>query len=135
MYASTIATETITGHAIPVLVGLQAQGDLLIIPADTPSLARVIVDETTRRPLTTHEVIRGESGRNAHTLLAAPDAATIADITRDPTGLALVALTVNDGREAQLHHVEHGSNLIGPGDYVIRRQQELTAAGMRQVAD
>lgn len=127
-------TENLPALDVPVITGCQAQGDLVVIPADWASVRGCTTDETSRRPLTVHEVVRGEMGRNAHTLAAEPGAATIADVT-DPTGLALVAVTVDPGREAQLHHVEHGLNLIGPGAYIIRRQQESTAAGMRLVAD
>ena len=122
---------------VPVLTGLQAQGDLLIIPASSPSITRDCrIDWAAMTPLTPagHDVVKGENGRHSHTLHAATGTVSMAPVT-DTVGLAIVAVDIPDGSVALLTHVEHGDNLIGPGRYVIRAQQEKSLQAMRRVVD
>lgn len=101
---------------IPVLTGLQAQGDVMVVPrpALEPAMAAI--------PRTGLPVVRGEFGGNTHTLLAE------GEVRFDPAaeeGLDLGTLTVAEGAVAYLAHPEHAYSGIGPGTYVLRRQREL----------
>ncbi|WP_067847191.1 hypothetical protein [Nocardia lijiangensis] len=119
---------------IPVIDGMHAQGDLLVIPVR-------LLDSVAPRPdaLWRHvppggiEVLRGVAGGNPHTLVAEPGSCRWTIQLDDPTGLALgmfVADTV-----AYLMHPEHGATGSAPGAYVIRRQRENSFYGVRLVAD
>lgn len=116
---------------VPILVGLQCQGDIAVVPAATvPMLKHGVMAPL---PVEGWEVVRGTADRNPHLLVADAGAVTFtADVT-DPTGLAAGVIDV--ATETFLIHPEHGANGIGPGRYVIRRQREMTAAGWRRVAD
>lgn len=105
--------------SIPVLTGMQRQGDVLVIPA--AMLAQV--EATKPVPATGVPVVRGEAGGNTHALVA--DGPVFCD-TREATvnNLTLATLTVPDGSVAYLAHPEHGYSGIGPGSYVLRRQRE-----------
>ena len=124
---------------IPVTDGIQAQGDLLVIPiallADDP-LSR------TRRgvsivgsprwhavPGAGVEVLRSGAGGNPHTLVADPGTCRWTTGVDDPQQLALGALRTTG--VAYLIHPEHGGSGIAPGSYVIRRQRERAAAPQR----
>lgn len=110
---------------IPLLSGLQFQGDVAIVPtgsrrATTPVPARGVA------------VVRGENGGNTHAIQA--DGRVSCDVREaSATDLLLAVLTVESG-EAVLCHPEHGFNRIGPGDYELRRQREQ-ADELRLVAD
>jgi hypothetical protein len=108
---------------IPVINGPQAQGDLIVIPLD------FLADITTARgahwrdvPGTGIDVLRAAAAGNPHTLVADPGTCRWTTGVRDPTGLALGALTATS--VAYLVHPEHGASGIAPGSYVIRRQRE-----------
>lgn len=110
---------------IPMLSGLQRQGDVLVLPASAKA--------TTPVPAAGFPVVRGEAGGNTHLLLA------IGDVRFDvksvsATNLTLGVLTVGPDAEAFLAHPEHGYLGIAPGDYEIRRQREQ-ADELRLVAD
>ena len=109
--------------AIPVVDGLQAQGDLIVIPLE-------ILDDVTV-PATAHwtrvrpegvELLRGAAGGNPHTLTADHGACRWTTRVDDPLRLALGALTTTE--VAYLIHPEHGATGVAPGTYVIRRQRE-----------
>lgn len=115
---------------VPILDGLQFQGDVAVIPA-----ALLAESETVMTPIPAAgiPVVRGEAGGNTHLLLAdgpvfwAPAKAFAND-------LDLGVVSVPDGSTAFLAHPEHGYSGIAPGSYVLRRQREQ-ADEIRMVAD
>jgi hypothetical protein len=112
--------------AIPVEAGLQAQGDLLIVPlAELADRVRVRPGAAwVEVPPDGVELLRGGTGGNAHTLVADPGTCVWTADVEDATGLALgvfEAMAV-----AYLMHREHGGAGIAPGVYTVRRQRELT---------
>lgn len=108
---------------IPVLAGLQFQGDVAVIPQTGLITADVTAAPVPREGIA---VVRGESGGNTHLLLAAgpchwtpsPTAGT------HPDDLDLGTLTVAEGSTAYLAHPEHAYAGISTGTYVLRRQRE-----------
>jgi hypothetical protein len=124
-----------TQVAIPVLGGLQAQGDLIVIP-------RALLDDVVVPDWAVHrdvpasglELLRSATGGNPHTLVADPHTCTWTDWVRDPTGLAIGLLRAT--APAYLIHPEHGGSGIAPGEYVIRRQRERgSSRPTRLIAD
>lgn len=115
---------------IPVLTGLQAQGDVIVLPATGRHAA------TTPVPQQGVAVVRGENGGHTHLLLAAGTVAWDPSATAgaDPSDLDLGVLTVADGATAYLAHPEHAYSGIGAGTYVLRRQREQADVA-RFVAD
>lgn len=105
---------------IPVLAGLQAQGDIIVIPA---TVAGLRVTAANPVPQAGVPVVRGENGGNTHLLLAEGDVRWDGRTPRDQE-LSLGTLTVHPGAVAHLAHPEHGYASIAPGTYVIRRQRE-----------
>lgn len=99
---------------IPVLTGIQRQGDVFVVPMRKGRVAGL-------KPIPAEgiAVVRGEAGGNTHLLVGdgqwAPN-------TTDPADQG--TLTVAKGESAYLIHPEHGGTGIGPGQYVIRRQRE-----------
>jgi hypothetical protein len=98
---------------IPILTGVQRQGDVLIVPTTITAggvpLGRGV------------EVVRAEQGSNTHTLHG--DGLWL---PADRDGLSQGHLTVPDGGVAYLIHTEeHNALGIGPGSYDIRRQREF----------
>ena len=103
---------------IPVLTGLQAQGDVMVVPRPALEPATAAV------PRAGLPVVRGEFGGHTHMLLA--EGAVAFDAAGgDEDGLDLGTLTVAEGAVAYLAHPEHAYSGIGPGTYVLRRQREL----------
>jgi hypothetical protein len=117
---------------IPVTGGIQAQGDLLVIPiallaAETRGWARrtVSIADSARWhevPGPGIEVLRAGTGGNPHTLVADPGTCRWTTGVHDPERLALGALSTTGA--AYLIHPEHGGSGIASGTYVIRRQRE-----------
>lgn len=107
---------------VPVLNGLQAQGDIIVVPAVVANRP-AITDAQTPIPQTGVPVVRGENGGNTHLLLAEGDVRFDASAPRDGD-LQLGTLTVAEGATAYLAHPEHGYAGIAPGTYIIRRQRE-----------
>lgn len=110
---------------IPVLPGLQFQGDVAIVPTvDQKILA--IVNDADAVPRHGVAVVRGENGGNTHLLLASGPCfwAPSASSGTDPSDLDLGVLTVPDGSTAYLAHPEHAFAGIGAGTYTLRRQRE-----------
>lgn len=105
---------------IPVLTGLQFQGDVAVIPDQRHTPA------TTEIPTKGVPVVKGENGGNTHLLLA--DGACFFDASAtagdDPDDLDLGTLTVFEGATAYLAHPEHAFSGIGTGTYTLRRQRE-----------
>lgn len=106
---------------VPVLAGMQRQGDLIIIPAEIAHGMLVGPQGVA--------VIRGEAGGNTHLLVAD------GEVRWQPTtGQTLGHVMVAEGATAFLLHPEHGAQGIAPGSYAIRRQREM-ADEIRMVAD
>ncbi|MET8778114.1 hypothetical protein AB0H49_08450 [Nocardia sp. NPDC050713] len=119
---------------IPIIDGMHAQGDLLVIPARMADEVTLRTDARWRDvPPSGIEVLRGAAGGNPHTLVAEHGTCLWTPALNDPTGLALGmfdALGV-----AYLMHPEHGATGSAPGCYVIRRQREHGNYRTRLVAD
>lgn len=115
---------------VPTVAGLQHQGDVSVIPASMVHDYRTPTDAVPREGV---PVVRGESGGNAHLLLAeGPVLLTLR--AASATDLTLGCLLVLPGATAWLDHPEHGNTGIAPGVYVLRRKREF-ADELRMVAD
>jgi hypothetical protein len=105
--------------SVPVLSGMQRQGDVLVLPAAMVNN----IEATKPVPTTGVPVVRGENGGNTHALVA--DGPVFCDVRQATVeNLTLAVLTVPEGSVAYLAHPEHGYSGIGPGSYVLRRQRE-----------
>ncbi len=113
--------------AVPVLSGLQAQGDVIVVPADS-------APATTSVQPAGFPVVEGESGGNTHLLLAEGDVRFDQSSTTSGADLVLGTLTVAEGATAYLAHPEHAYTGIAPGTYELRRQREQ-ADEIRMVQD
>ena len=136
-YAAVLGAHhvEIPGHLVadaevPVLAGMQRQGDIIVIPAKPGA------DTGQPVPADGVAVVRGESGGNTHLLVG--DLDSPGPVTGRPAAggdlLELGTVTVPDGAVAHLVHPEHGAQGIAPGCYRIRRQREQ-ADEIRMVAD
>lgn len=112
---------------VPVLGGLQRQGDILIRPASS------MLANGSMRPVPADglPLVRGENGANTHLLLA--DGSVTARTVTDGS-LLIAAFHVPAGAVAYVAHPEHGFMGIAPGDYWVYRQREQ-ADVIRMVAD
>jgi len=130
---------TIPGHLVadaevPILTGVQAQGDLIIVPAnlddyDTSKVTLVAVPDKGA------QVVAGEATGNTHWLHRGFESPGVTWARVTGHDLVLAVVHVPEGESAELIHTdEHGCNAMGPGDYVIRGKQEL-ADQIRRVAD
>ncbi len=113
---------------IPIISGLQAQGDLIVVPA-----AQSLPVATDPVPRAGIAVVRGESGGNTHLLLA-DGPVFFTPIQRSRSGLTLGVVTVPAGSTGYLAHPEHAYSGIAPGSYELRRQREM-ADEIRMVHD
>lgn len=111
---------------IPVLGGVQRQGDVLVRPA--------AVTANTAVPATGTPVVRGENGGNTHAIYPANGPVFCDVLTGSTRDLRVALLSVPEGSTAYLGHPEHGYMGVAPGTYEIRRQREQ-AEEMRMVAD
>ena len=118
---------------IPVLTGPQCQGDVSICPLHLYG-SKPRFGETHPVNRTGVEVIRGGAMNNAHTLRTIDASVTWKPVAFSSEGVALGLLTVPDGAQCFLEHVEHGYNAIGAGSFVIGRQREQ-ADVVRMVED
>ncbi|GAA3672163.1 hypothetical protein GCM10022224_040460 [Nonomuraea antimicrobica] len=100
---------------IPVLAGLQFQGDVAVVPTNRDP-ARTPVPETGV------PIVRGQNEANTHLLLATGKAYFAPE--RAPGRMVLGVLTVPEGATAYLAHPEHAFTGIAPGTYELRRQRE-----------
>lgn len=130
----TTGVAVVTGQDfdldIPVLTGIQRQGDVLVRPLDVLTGTAA----TTPVPAAGTPVVRGENGGNTHAIYPA-DGPVFCDLQEvSATDLRVATLTVPEGSTAYLGHPEHGYMGVGPGEYEIRRQREM-AEEMRMVAD
>jgi hypothetical protein len=113
---------------VPVIDGLQAQGDLIVLPL---GLLGWVARDWWELPAEGRELVRGEAGNNPHTLVA--DRGTCRMITwlADPERLAIAAF--ENTAPAWLIHPEHGATGIAPGAWFVRRQRELSAGFRKPV--
>ena len=80
--------------AIPVIDGLQAQGDLIVVPFADLTEVMIVPNAYWREvPGSGIDVLRGGAGGNPHTLVADPGACRWTTGVRDNTGLALTSAT------------------------------------------
>jgi hypothetical protein len=121
--------------SIPVVDGLQAQGDLIVIPLSVvASSARVRPDARWRDvPPEGVELLRGAAGGNPHTLVADPGTCRWTTDMSDSHWLAIGVFETS--AVAYLLHPEHGATGCTPGAYVVRRQREFEGRRARLVAD
>lgn len=121
---------------VPVLSGLQHQGDVSVVPL---RMATNYIKPRRPVPVEGVPVLQGESDGNTHLLLASGNvlfdrwertSSSYVDITR----ITLGCLLVEAGAEAYLDHPEHGNSGIAPGRYVLRRKREM-ASEFRLVID
>jgi hypothetical protein len=109
---------------VPVLDGLQLQGDVAVIPVPDGPVRTVapggsIPDEGVC-------VVRGELGGNSHQLIADGGGVRWSPASpHEPDALALGRLSVRPGSVAYLAHPEHAYAGIAPGTYLLRRQREF----------
>src|SRR4051794_23044098 len=104
---------------VPVVDGLQHQGDVSVVPA------RMVDDYTRPRvpvPAAGVSLLRGESSGNTHRLLAGGEVwyERAWHFVSDESVLTLGCLLVGGDAEAYLDHPEHGNSGIAPGAYVLR---------------
>jgi hypothetical protein len=111
---------------IPVLAGVQRQGDVLVLPAKVTARTTV--------PAGGAPVVRGENGGNTHAIYAADGPVFCDTYAASVRDLRVAVLSVPEGSTAYLGHPEHGYMGIAPGDYEIRRQREM-AEEMLMVSD
>ena|ERR1700733_10363278 len=116
---------------IPVNDGLQAQGDLFIVPR--PELAGTTRDGSAGGtiPAAGIAVIEAIGGGHEHRLFASvPGTAFWTDSGRIGQSIGILECT----EPAYVIHPEHGATGIAPGTYELRRQREQ-ADEERLVAD
>jgi hypothetical protein len=118
---------------IPVVDGLQAQGDLIVIPLALVTTSVQIRPGWQRVPAEGVELLRGAAGGNPHTLVADPGTCRWTTNVWDAESLAIGAFETS--AVAYLLHPEHGATGCVPGTYVIRRQREHEGQRARLVAD
>jgi hypothetical protein len=112
---------------VPVLGGLQAQGDLFIIPR--PGRAATAAPKPV--PAGGIPVIAAVGGGHEHRLFAGiPGTATFTPAAGGGQDIGVLECTA----PAYVLHPEHGAAGIAPGSYVLRRQREF-AEQERLVAD
>ena len=116
---------------VPVLDGLQAQGDVLIIPQAITALRPLAGGAAQPVPAAGIPVVAAAGGGHEHRLFAGqPGTVTFTPASRGGQDIGLLECTAS----AYLLHPEHGAAGIAPGGYLIRRQREQ-AAQERLVAD
>ncbi|RPA58971.1 hypothetical protein EF294_14120 [Gordonia oryzae] len=114
-----------TALPVPVTTGLQAQGDLLVVPwrMVAPEMHTVRWSASSASvPRAGIELLRSAGGGNPHTLLA--DGACTWTQPHFVDDVILTLGVIDASSVAYLLHPEHGASGIAPGRYVIRRQRE-----------
>ncbi|MGV9775253.1 hypothetical protein [Streptosporangium sp. NPDC003464] len=121
--------------SIPVVDGLQAQGDLIVIPlpVTAPSVRPWCDAGWTDVPPEGVELLRGAAGGNPHTLVADPGTCRWTTDVLDSDGLAIGIFETS--AVAYLLHPEHGATGCTLGAYAVRRQREYEGRRARLVAD
>ncbi|NRN65313.1 hypothetical protein GC106_25240 [Kibdelosporangium sp. 4NS15] len=107
---------------MPVIDGLQAQGDLIVIPLDMVPTINPWWGTERYVPRGGVELVRGEAGNNPHTLVADPWTCKYTTNAQDPLVLGIAAFA--NTAPVYLIHPEHGGTGVAPGTWLVRRQQE-----------
>jgi hypothetical protein len=128
LVGTSVPDHLVADAEVPVLVGPQAQGDLLVFRKEASSgLAWQPV------PINGLQLMHGEATGNTHWLHPGFQSPGIQFARSSADGVRLGFLLVPPGQTALLIHTdEHGANGIGPGTYVIHRKREriqLPASG------
>ncbi|WP_433436026.1 hypothetical protein [Nonomuraea sp. CA-141351] len=120
---------------IPVVDGLQAQGDLIVIPHSVVAASVQTLSGSLWQPVPPEgvELLRGAAGGNPHTLVADPGTCRWTTWVSDLDGLAIGVFEASAA--VYLLHPEHGGTGCAPGTYVVRRQREHEGRRSRLVAD
>lgn len=120
---------------IPVIDGLQAQGDLIVIPLSVVAASVSPWSDARWEPVPPEgiELLRGAAGGNPHTLVAEPGTCRWTRRVLDSSGLAIGVFTAT--APVYLLHPEHGGSGCAAGTYVVRRQREQEGRRARLVAD
>ena len=117
---------------VPVLAGVQRQGDVLVIPRG--ELDEADYEASGLVPVGGLAVVRGENGGNTHWLHAEGPVRWAAAVAR-AGDVALGVLDVSEGAVAYLIHTgEHGANAVAPGCYRLHGKREQVDE-IRRVAD
>jgi len=112
---------------VPVLRLAQAQGDVMIFPAEPP--ARLCWTALLAAGV---QVVHGEASGNTHWLHPGFDSPGVRWAPVE-NKLTLGYLEVPEGQSALLIHTdEHGANGIGPGTYAIHRKRQLRLEAPRK---
>lgn len=130
----TAADEALAEIEVPVLAGMQRQGDVLIVPRPHIGAA-----ERTRMAPVPREgvhVVRGEATGNSHILDAVKGVVLWeAHESRASDDLVLGIVHVEVDSVAHLIHTEeHGCNALAAGTYVLTGKRQM-ADEIRRVAD
>lgn len=130
----TVPEHLVADAEVPVLTGVQAQGDLLVYPV----IGSAALPATDLRwgpvPPAGVQVVHGEATGNTHWLHRGFDSPGVL-WARVDGDLTIGYVCVPDDQSAQLIHTdEHGANGIGPGVYAINGKREM-ADEIRRVAD
>jgi hypothetical protein len=124
----TVPDHLLADAEVPVLSGVQAQGDLLIVPLES---TRVTLEPVPDKGV---QVVFGEATGNSHYLHRGFDSPGV-EYARVTDGQCIAVVKVPEGQSAQLIHTdEHGSNGIGSGLYGIHEKREQ-ADQIRRVTD
>ena len=116
---------------VPVHAGLQAQGDLFIVPLKDTSPLLGRSRDVKPVPPDGIAVIEAVGSGHEHRLFAGvPGTATFGPASASGQDIGVLTCT----EPAYLLHPEHGGTGIAPGSYVLRRQREQ-ADEERLVAD
>lgn len=125
-YGFEVLDHLETEVGVPVNSGLQAQGDLFIIP-----VSEVTADTGEDVPAKGIAVIQAVGSGHEHRLFASvPGTATFAPASAGGQDIGTLVTT----EPAYLLHAEHGATAVAPGSYTLRRQREQ-AEEERIVAD
>jgi hypothetical protein len=130
----SVPEHLVADAEVPVLTGPQAQGDLLVVPADPPDGL-----QWCPVPKQGVKVVHGEATGNTHWLHGGFGATGVRWAWPDPSADDLLVagyLAVPAGESALLIHTdEHGANGIGPGRFAVRRKREAAESDDRYVTD
>lgn len=124
---------------VPVLTGMQRQGDILVQPASQAVIQNVqftlgsrmtengeIIGKLAEVSQNGVQVVTGEESGNTHWLHNGFESRVLwmrGGVEQNVVGYVVVP----EGQSAMLIHTdEHGANGIGPGCYEIRRKMEMT---------
>lgn len=103
--------------------GIQRQGDVLFVPVNS-------VPEKAEEKPGENILVEGEVTGHAHRVRPSDIVAKKAIMMMVGTQMYLRAL-----QEIHIDHEDHGTNILDPGDYEIRRQSEFTPDGWKRVVD